>query len=127
MRLADSALGFFRSPDHDLCVPGRRILRPWEPCYHIEIGPKRPSAKTTHLPRPKPPTPKIGRNDPEPSDPRLPLMQALYIVDSKLLLLCYDYQSFKVVTEVPKSVLTQLFLNTKKNTYEVLNQLAAHY
>ena len=25
-----------------------------------------------------------------------------YIVDSNLLLLCYDYQSFKVVTEVPK-------------------------
>ena len=25
---ADSALGIFRSQDHDLCVPGRRILHP---------------------------------------------------------------------------------------------------
>ena len=33
MRPADSALGIFRSPDPDLCVPGRRILRPREPCY----------------------------------------------------------------------------------------------
>ena len=32
MRPADSALGIFRSPDPDLCVPGRRILRPREPC-----------------------------------------------------------------------------------------------
>ena len=32
MRPADSALGIFRSPDADLCVPGRRILRPREPC-----------------------------------------------------------------------------------------------
>ena len=32
MRPADSALGIFRSPGHDLCVPGRRILRPREPC-----------------------------------------------------------------------------------------------
>ena len=32
MRPVDSALGIFRSPDHDLCVPGRRILRPREPC-----------------------------------------------------------------------------------------------
>ena len=31
MRPADSALGIFRSPDPDLCVPGRRILRPREP------------------------------------------------------------------------------------------------
>ena len=31
MRPADSALGIFRSPGHDLCVPGRRILRPREP------------------------------------------------------------------------------------------------
>ena len=35
MRPADSALGIFRSPDHDLCVPGRRILRPREPCYGL--------------------------------------------------------------------------------------------
>ena len=32
MRRADLALGIFRSPDPDLCVPGRRILRPREPC-----------------------------------------------------------------------------------------------
>ena len=32
MRPADSALEIFRSPDHDLCIPGRRILRPREPC-----------------------------------------------------------------------------------------------
>ena len=34
MRPADSALGIFRSPDHDICVPGRRILRPREPCLY---------------------------------------------------------------------------------------------
>ena len=28
MRPADSALGIFRNPDPDLCVPGRRVLRP---------------------------------------------------------------------------------------------------
>ena len=31
MRPADSALGIFRSPDPDLCVLGRRILRPRDP------------------------------------------------------------------------------------------------
>ena len=35
MRPTDSALGILRSPDPDLCVPGRRILRPREPCYFI--------------------------------------------------------------------------------------------
>ena len=34
MRPADYALGIFRSPDPDLCVPGRRILRPREPCIY---------------------------------------------------------------------------------------------
>ena len=38
MRPADSALGIFRSPDHDLCVPGRRILRPREPCMCFMIN-----------------------------------------------------------------------------------------
>ena len=33
MSPADSALGIFRSPDPDLCVPGCRILHPGEPCY----------------------------------------------------------------------------------------------
>ena len=37
MRPADSALGIFRSPDPDLCVPGRRILRPREPCIGVTI------------------------------------------------------------------------------------------
>ena len=34
-----------------------------------DLGPKRPRAETTHLPRPKRPTPKIGRNDPGRNDP----------------------------------------------------------
>ena len=37
--------------------------------YHIEIGPKWLRAVTTHLPRPKRPTPKIGWNDPGRNDP----------------------------------------------------------
>ena len=32
-------------------------------------GPKRPRAESTHLPRPKRPTPKLGRNDPGRNDP----------------------------------------------------------
>ena len=32
-------------------------------------GPKRPSAESTHLPRPKRSTPKLGRNDPGRNDP----------------------------------------------------------
>ena len=31
-------------------------------------------------------------------------LSAKYLVDSILFLLCYDNQSFKVVTEIPKSV-----------------------
>ena len=31
-------------------------------------------------------------------------LSAKYLVDSNLLLLCYDNQSFKIVTEIPKSV-----------------------
>ena len=35
MRPQDSALGIFKNPDLDLCVPGRRILHPQEPwIYH---------------------------------------------------------------------------------------------
>ena len=34
-----------------------------------DTGPKRPRAETTHLLRPKRPTPKIGRNDPGRNDP----------------------------------------------------------
>ena len=36
MRPADSALEIFRSPDHDLCIPGHRILRPREPWLYLE-------------------------------------------------------------------------------------------
>ena len=34
-----------------------------------DSGPKRPRAETTHLPRPKRPTPKIGQNDLSRNDP----------------------------------------------------------
>ena len=34
-----------------------------------DLGPKRPRAETTHLPRPKRPILKIGRNDPGRNDP----------------------------------------------------------
>ena len=34
-----------------------------------------------------------------------------HIVDSNLLLLCYDYQSFKVVTEIPKSVFSDTIVS----------------
>ena len=110
----------YASRDAGFCVPEN-------PATILKLGrndpvPKRPTYQGRNHP-----SPKLAETTRNPLTPRLPLMQALYIVDSKLLLLCYDYQSFKVVTEVPKSVLTQLFLNTKKNTYEVLNQLAAHY
>ena len=37
MRPAGSALGIFRSQDPDLCVLGRRILCPREPCIYIYI------------------------------------------------------------------------------------------
>ena len=37
--------------------------------YYIEIGPKWLRAETTHLPRPKQPTPKIDWNDPGRNDP----------------------------------------------------------
>ena len=31
LRPADSALGIFRSPDHDLCIPGRKFCVPENP------------------------------------------------------------------------------------------------
>ena len=34
-----------------------------------------------------------------------------HIVDSNLLVLCYDYQSFKVVTEIPKSVFSDTIVS----------------
>ena len=34
-----------------------------------------------------------------------------HIVDSNLLLLCYDYQSFKIVTEIPKSVFSDTIVS----------------
>ena len=37
MRPADSASGIFRSQDPDLCIPGRRILRPREPCLYDNV------------------------------------------------------------------------------------------
>ena len=41
MRPADSALGIFRSPDADLCVPGHRILRPREPWGYTPLTPQK--------------------------------------------------------------------------------------
>ena len=43
----------------------------------------------------------------------------MYIVNSNLLLLCYDYQSFKVVTEVPKWAFSDTFVS--EYLWRVLN------
>ena len=39
--------------------------------------------------------------------------------------LCYDYQSFKVVTEIPKSVFSDTIVS--EHLWSILNNVATHY
>ena len=54
---------------HNSTLPYPPLSLPYTASIPIEIGPKRLRAETTHLLRPKRPTPKIGRNDPGRNDP----------------------------------------------------------